>query len=174
MRRFVFWLPAASLFLACMLATAPPASATVIDRDIGYDERDIEPRPGRDPDIRSTTRKLTVNDGRRVLAIIVRFYEHHPRFSLEIRLDALGGPSVDHFMSVVDECNVWRKGHHRDLVEGKSHLRGGRFVCRVPARAVSPTKSIRWKVRTRVPDGSRRGTEFEIDYAPSNRGWYPS
>lgn len=77
-------------------------------------------------------------------------------------------------MSVVDECNVWRKGHHRDLVEGKSHLRGGRFVCRVPARAVSPTKSIRWKVRTRVPDGSRRETEFEIDYAPSNRGWYPS
>jgi hypothetical protein len=49
-----------------LLATAPAANATVVYRDTGYDERDIEPRPGRDPDIRSTTRKLTVNDGRRV------------------------------------------------------------------------------------------------------------
>jgi hypothetical protein len=139
--------------IACALASAPAANATVIDRDTGYDERDIEPRPGHDPDIRSRTRKLTVNDGRRVLAIIVRFYEHHPRFALEIHLDARAGPPVDHIMSVQTECNVWR--------------------CRVPARAVSPTKSIRWKVRTKVLDGSRRATEFEIDYAPSNRGWYP-
>lgn len=172
-RRFSFWLLTTSLVAACTLTTISAAGATVIDRDTGYDERDIEPRPGRDPDIRSTTRKLTVDDGRRVLAIIVRFYEHHPRFALEIHLDARGGPPVDHLMSVQTECNVWRKGHRHDLVEGKSHLRGGRFVCRVPARAVSPTKSIRWKVRTKVPDGSRRATEFEIDYAPSNRGWYP-
>ena len=173
MRRFSFRLLPALLVVACVLASAPAANATVIDRDTGYDERDIEPRPGRDPDIRSTTRKLTVNDGRRVLAIIVRFFEDHPRFALEIHLDARGGPGVDHIMSVQTECNVWRKGHRHDLVEGTSHLRGGRFVCRVPARAVSPTKPIRWKVRTKVPDGSRRATEFEIDYAPSNRGWYP-
>jgi hypothetical protein len=163
-----------SIVAACALASVPAAGATVIERDIGYDERDIEPRPGRDPDIRSTTRKLVVNDGRRVLAVVVRFYEDHPRFALEIRLDAGGGPRVDHIMSVQSECNVWRKGHRRDFTTGTSRLRGGRFVCRVPARVVAPTKSIRWKVRTKVPDGSRLGTEFEIDYAPSNRGWYPS
>ena len=78
MRRFSFWLLPALLVVACALAAAPAANATVIDRDTGYDERDIEPRPERDFDIRSTTRKLTVNDGRRVLAIIVRFFEHHP------------------------------------------------------------------------------------------------
>jgi hypothetical protein len=108
-----------------------------------------------------------------VLTIVVRFYEDHPRFALEIRLDALGGPLFDHVMSVQSECNVWTRSHRGDETEGGSHLRGGRFVCRVPARAVSPTKSIRRKVRTRAPDGSRRATGFEIDYAPSNRGWYP-
>jgi hypothetical protein len=168
-----FRLLAASLAIACVSATAPTAGATVLDRDVGFDERDIEPRPGRDPDIRWTMRKLAINDGRRVFTIVVRFYEDHPRFGLEIRLDALGGPQVDHIMSVQTECAVWRKGHRRDHVTGRSHLRGGRFVCRVPARAVSPMKSIRWKVRTTVPDGSRRDTEFEIDYAPSDRGWYP-
>jgi hypothetical protein len=162
----------ASLLLACVLAAAPSATATEIDRDIGFDERDIEPRPGRDPDIRSTVRKLVQHDGRTVLTIVVRFFERHPRFGLEIRLDALGGPKTDHIMSVVGECNVWRKGHRHDHVTGRMHQRGGRFVCRVPARAVSPTKSIRWKVRTTMPDGSRRDTDFEIDYAPSNRGWY--
>ncbi len=173
MRTSVFPLLLSVLVVACVLETVPAVADTVIDRDLGHDERDIEPRPGRDPDIRSTTRKLVVNDGRRVLAIVVRFYEDHPRFALEVRLDARGGPRVDHIMSVQSECNVWRKGHRRDHTTGTSHLRGDRFVCRVPARVVSPTKSIRWKVRTKVPDGSRRGTGFEIDYAPSNRGWYP-
>ena len=55
---------------------------------------------------------------------------------------------------------------------GRRSLRGRRFVCRMPARLVSPTKSIRWKIRTKVPDGSRRDTTFVIDYAPSDRGWY--
>lgn len=172
-RRFAFWLSAVSLLGSSLLADVPAANAAVIDRDTGYDERDIRPGPGRDPDIRSTTRRLAVNDGRRVLTIVVRFFEDHPKFALEIRLDARGGPLVDHIMSVQSECSVWQKGRPRDLVAGRSHLRGGRFVCRVPARAVSPTKSIRWKVRTMVPDGSRRQTGFEIDYAPSNRGWYP-
>ena len=76
MRRFSLWF-LALLVVAGVFTVAPAANATVIDRDTGYDERDIEPRPGRDPDIQSTTRKLTVNDGRRVLAVIVRFYEHH-------------------------------------------------------------------------------------------------
>jgi len=172
-RKSSFLVVATSLLVAGLIATMPAVGATVLDRDIGVDERDIEPRPGRDPDIRSTMRKLVVNDGRRVITIVVRFYEEHPRFGLEIRLDALGGPRADHIMSVVSECNVWRKGHRRDHVTGRSHLRRGRFVCRVPARAVSPTKPIRWKVRTTVPDGSGPDTEFEIDYAPSDRGWYP-
>jgi len=159
-----------ALVVVGVLLAAPAAGARVIDRDFGHDERDIEPREGRDPDIKSTMRKLAVNDRRRVLTIAVRFYERHPRFDLHIRLDARGGPRVDHIMSWRSECAVWRKGHRRDFVKGRYHEVRGRFICRVPARAVHPSKPIRWKLRTVPPDFA---PDFEIDYAPSDRGWYP-
>ena len=48
----------------------------VIDRDTGYDPRDIEPeREFQPPDVSSTTRRLATVDGRRIVAIVVRFYE---------------------------------------------------------------------------------------------------
>ena len=52
-----------------------PAGAAVIDRDIGFDANDIPPNGHIDPDIRSTTRKLAERGGRRMLSIVVRFYE---------------------------------------------------------------------------------------------------
>ena len=162
---------------ACFLVSVLPvtlAGAIVLDRDTGYDARDIRPVPGRDnPDIRSTTRRLSRLDGRRVLAIIVRFYERHGGWPLDVRIDANGGPRVDHMMRTFgEECFVWPKGDREEAVQGRGAARGDRFVCRVPARVVEPRKSIRWKVQTRAPDGSLRLGAFEIDYAPSNRGWY--
>lgn len=159
-----------ALVVVATLVAVPAAGARVIDRDFGYDERDIEPREGRDPDIKSTMRKLAVNDGRRVLTVAVRFYERRPRFGMRIRLDARGGLRVDHIMSWESECAVWRKGHRRDFVKGRYQKVNGRYICRVPARAVHPSKAIRWKLRTVPPDFA---PDFEIDYAPSDRGWYP-
>jgi hypothetical protein len=163
------------IVLGCLVAmslVATPAVAVVIDRDTGFDANDIPPNGHIDPDIRSTTRKLVVrDDGGRVLSIVVRFYERHGWWPLWMRLDARGGPRVDHIVSTFgDQCYVWPKGHRHDGVEVRGNAHGFRFVCRMPARLVSPEKSIRWKVRTNVPDGS--GSEFVMDFAPSDRGWY--
>ncbi len=172
MRRSSLRLMPAPLVL-CVLMGVLPAGAAVIDRDTGFDANDIPPNGHIDPDIRATTRKLAERDGRRVLSIVVRFYESNAGWPLWIRLDARGGPVVDHIVSTFgDSCFVWAKGHRRDGVQARATAHGSRFVCRMPAHVVSPTKSIRWKVRTKVPDGSRGGSEFVIDYAPSDRGWY--
>ncbi|MEX1262875.1 MAG: hypothetical protein WEE66_02900 [Actinomycetota bacterium] len=172
MHRMIRWLVSAC-FLASVLPFTP-AGAVVLDRDTGYDARDIEPGPGGyNPDIRSTTRRVSERGGRRVLAIVVRFYGRQGGWPLDVRLDAMGGSRVDHLMRTFgEECYVWPKGDRAEGVQGRGATRGDRFVCRVPARVVTPSKSIRWKVQTRPPDGSRRLGIFEIDYAPSDRGWY--
>jgi hypothetical protein len=165
------------LLPACFVVIAlgvTPVSAIVLDRDTGFDARDVNAPPQYNPDIRSTTRKLAVHDSGRVLAIIVRFYQRDGGWPLQIRLDANGGPRVDHLMRTFgEECFVWPKGRRDDGVQGRGSARGDRFVCRVPAGTVSPTKSIRWKVRTLPPEDAPalRGA-FETDYAPSDRGWY--
>ncbi|MBA3764687.1 MAG: hypothetical protein H0X05_04165 [Actinobacteria bacterium] len=156
-----------------VMAVVTPASAVVLDRDTGFDARDVKSDSPFDADIRSTTRKLSTRDGGRVLAIIVHFYEADGGWPLEVRLDANGGPRVDHVMRTFDEeCFVWPKGRRDDGVQGRGSARGDRFVCRLPARRVSPTKSIRWKVRTSPPEDAPARGAFEIDYAPSDRGWY--
>jgi len=129
--------------LVAMSLAVTPAVAVVVDRDTGFDANDIPPNGHIDPDIRSTTRKLVVrDDGGRVLSIVVRFYERHGWWPLWMRLDARGGPRVDHIVSTYgDDCYVWRKGHRNDGVLGRGNAHGARFVCRMPARAVSPTKS---------------------------------
>jgi hypothetical protein len=162
-----------TILALCVLTGTTHASAAVIDRDTGFDANDVPPNGHIDPDIRSTTRRLAERDGSRVLAIVVRFYERNAWWPLWIRLDARGGPRVDHIVSTIsDQCYIWQKGHREERIEGRAAGHGDRFVCRMPARVVSPTKSIRWKVRTQAPDGSRPGSEFVMDFAPSDRGWY--
>ena len=173
MRRMICLLVPAC-FLASVLPVTP-AIGEVLDRDTGYDARDIDPGPaGFNPDIRSTTRRLSKHGGQRVLAIVVRFYERQGGWPLDVRIDANGGPRVDHLMRTFGEdCFVWAKGNRADTVQGRGATRGDRFACRVPARLVTPSKSIRWKVQTLPPeDSAPRGSTFEIDYAPSDRGWY--
>ena len=172
MRRSSLRLLPVTLVLSALVGVMP-AGAAVIDRDIGFDANDIPPNGHIDPDIRSTTRKLAERGGRRILSIVVRFYESNGGWPLWIRLDARGGSVVDHIVNTFgDSCYVWPKGHRRDGVPGRATAHGSRFVCRVPAHVVSPTKSIRWKVRTQAPDGSRRDSDFVMDFAPSDRGWY--
>lgn len=163
-----------ALFLvACVVVSAPAASATVIDRDVGFDPDDVRAVGRIHPDIRSTTRKLVAHGRRRVVSIVVRFYEADGGYPLSMRLDARGGPQVDHLVfTSFDTCFLWRKGHRDDGQIVRFAARGHRAVCRFPARDVAPTKSIRWKLWTYPPDGSRGTGGFEIDYAPDDRGWY--
>ncbi|MGH2539426.1 MAG: hypothetical protein ACRDGK_02790 [Actinomycetota bacterium] len=154
-------------------ASASAASAVVVDRDTGYDPRDVEPRDGfYPPDVSSTTRRLTAVDGRRVLALIVRFHQRSGRGHIEVRLDSEGDRRVDHLMLITDfadpVCWIWPKGARGDRVEGRLAWRSGaRVACRAPARTVHPRKSIRWKVTAEPNDGG-----FEPDHAPDDRGWY--
>lgn len=155
-------------------AMALPASAgTVVDRDTGSDPRDIEPQDGfQPPDISSTTRRVATVDGRRVVAIVVRFYERSAGGRIDVRIDATAGPRVDHRMllwAFADPgCWVWTKGDRDGRVRGKVGWRPDRVVCRVPARVLDPDGEIRWKVRAEANDGG-----FEPDFAPDGRGWYP-
>jgi hypothetical protein len=157
--------------ICLVVAVAGPAAAVVIDRDTGYDPRDIEPQQGfQPPDISSTTRRLATVDGRRVVAIIVRFYEQAASRA-EVRIDAAASPRVDHLMLIGSTgepvCYVWAKGGRQDQVEGQVGWRRGRIACRVPSRLLDPDKAIRWKVRAEASDGG-----FEPDFAPDGRGWY--
>ena len=147
--------------------------ADVFDRDTGFDPDDAPSGSGRiHPDIRSTTRKLVVRDGRRVIAIVVRFYEADAGYPLAIQLDARGGPQLDHrLLTFSDSCLLWRTGHRGDRRTVRFAARGRRAVCRFPARFVDPTKSIRWKLWTYPPDGSRTARGFVMDHAPDH-GWY--
>ena len=170
MRRSVIILLGGSLVAA---AWASAASAVVLDRDTGYDPRDVEPRDGfQPPDVSSTTRRLSAIDGRRVLAVVVRFHERSGGGRIEVRLESEGDRRVDHLMVISDfadpVCWIWPKGARDDRVEGRLAWRSrARVACRTPARTVHPDKPIRWKVLAEPNDGG-----FEPDHAPDDRGWY--
>jgi hypothetical protein len=150
--------------------------------DTGYDPDDIPVDEGsccqRDPDIRSTTRKVATGTNGRSLFITFRTYERLLGYwAVRVRLDTRGGPDADAHMALRDSgvgptrCGVrflaW--GPRR---QGTLHLpRGGhRATCRVPLRWVHPSKRIRWKLLS--PAGAE-GTEPGVDeYAPDDRSWY--
>ena len=162
------------IVIASVFVMMVPSSAVAaaIYRDTGYDPDDVGTRDGVSlPDIRSTTRRLSLIDGRRVLAIIVRSYGDWPGFRVEVRLDTKGGPQLDAFMLLSnasgDVCLVWNKGDRSGAIRGRFAIRGDRTACRVPVRFFAPDKRIRWKVRATAPDGAA-----EVDDAPDNRGWY--
>jgi hypothetical protein len=158
---------------ACLVvAVAGPAGAVVIDRDTGYDRRDIEPEQNfQPPDISSTTRRLATVEGRRIVAIVVRYYERSATGRVNVRIDASGGRRVDHRMLITafadPGCWIWPKGDRDARVAGKVGWRSERVACRVAARHLDPDKAIRWKVRAEASDGG-----FEPDFAPDDRGWY--
>jgi hypothetical protein len=158
---------------AVVVATVGAAGATVTERDIRFDPRDIERQSGfQPPDISSTTRRVAAVDGRRVVAIVVRFFERSASGRVIVRIDASGGRRVDHRMLIIafadPGCWVWPNGDRDAGVSGKVAWRAARIACRVPARVLAPDKEIRWKVRAEAGDGG-----FEPDFAPDDRGWYP-
>ncbi|HET6712339.1 MAG TPA: hypothetical protein VFI59_01310 [Actinomycetota bacterium] len=162
----------AAVAVCLIVAVAGPAGAGVIDRDTGYDPRDIEPeRDFQPPDVSSTTRRLAAVDGRRIVAIVVRYYVRSATGRVNVRIDASGGRRVDHRMLIAafadPGCWIWPKGDRDARVTGKVGWRSERVACRVAARFFEPDKAIRWKVLAEASDGG-----FEPDFAPDHRGWY--
>ena len=152
--------------LALIGVLMSPATAWAYS-NTGFDPNDV----GTVPDVRSTARVVSQENGHRTLRVIVVAYENWPNprtgFNVNVPLDTRGGSGVDAHLfmfSGQDVACVVSRNHSRIGV--KFAVRGDRIVCRAPTRLLEPTKRIRWKiiasnVRFRNPD-----------YAPNDRGWY--
>ena len=180
MKRLIF----ATLFVSLILPASAASSLTQSDLvyiDTGFDADDIPDEQGaddfqRDPDIRSTTRKVTVEDaGGRSLSVVVKTYEAFLGYwRIVARLDSRGGPRADARMTLSDDgagtfgCRVRflssREAHRGTL---RLELLGDRAVCHAPLRWVHPNKRIRWNLFSRAA-----GNGID-EYAPSDHTWYP-
>ena len=159
---------------------APPAR--VLYRDTKSDPDDVPIDPGsccqQDPDLQSSTRKVTISGARRALFITFRTYEALEGYwAVIVRLDTRGGPLVDAGMSIHDSglgprgCGVRLKSaNHRRRGTLQISDDGDRATCWVPLRWVHPNKRIRWKLISLAgQEGSEPGVD---DHAPDDRGWY--
>jgi hypothetical protein len=155
----------------------------IVYTDTGFDPDDVPDDQGaessqRDPDIRSTTRKVTANaTGGRSLSIVVRTYEYfYGYWTILVRVDSRGGPHADARMRLYDDgagrttCKVWffSSGvtHRGELRFGGEPPSYRRVLCRVPLRWVHPNKRIRWKLFSRAA-----GNGID-EYAPDDHSWY--
>ncbi|MGZ8582269.1 MAG: hypothetical protein ACXWXG_02965 [Actinomycetota bacterium] len=141
-------------------------------RDTGYDPDDRAVL-GYDPDIISTTRRVSMTSARRVLAVIVRSQEDFEIYwGVEVRLDSRGGRRFDYWMDLHDNdsggygCWVREAGRDGGGVRGRFVYGTDRVVCRVRIGVEHPDKRIRWKLI------STSRYEGVTEYAPNDRGWY--
>jgi hypothetical protein len=148
-------------------------------RDTGFDPDDrpnVDDYGVRDPDIRSSTRMVSVDQDGRWLLVKFRTYDYLLGYwTVRVYLDVRGGPSKDRRMRLRDTgtgqagCSfqvrpggAWLRGEYRDLAS----LDGA--WCRVPLRWVHPTKRIRWTLFS--PKSLESGNRID-EYAP-DLGWY--
>jgi hypothetical protein len=141
--------------VATSALTLPASAATPMRRnplyvDTGYDPDDIPIDEGsccqQDPDVNSTTRKVTTSTKGRSLFITFRTYERLLGYwTVRVRLDTRGGPHTDAKMRLADSGVGPTRCGVRFLAEGprrQGSLRlprsGHRATCRVPLRWVHP------------------------------------
>lgn len=164
-----------------------PASAEATVRgpdvlyvDVGLDPDDVPIDEGsccqQDPDIRSTKRRVFVDEGR-WLFVNFRAYEQLLGYwKVVVRLDTRGGRRSDARMRIFDNgagragCAVRFRSEPRRKGEYRASSAGDRASCRVPLRWVNPNKRIRWRLFS--PAGLE-GTEPGVDEFAPDRGWYP-
>ena len=157
MKRLVF----AAVCVSLVLPAAPA---------FAYEDRGFDPEDQSDvgiPDIRSTVRTVRTTDSGRTLRVKFRAYERLSNYwFVTVKLDARGGPKVDHVMNLVNGdtegtwCLVYPKGHHHESLRGDFVQRRDMARCRVPTSLVHPTKRIRWRLRS------------IDDIAPDGGGWF--
>jgi hypothetical protein len=180
---------ACCLILASVVVTVlvlPASTAATVQGedvlyvDVGLDPDDVPIDEGsccqQDPDIRSTRRRVFIDDGRR---LFVNFHTSEPLlgyWKVVVRLDTRGGPRSDARMRIFDDgagsagCTVrFGSGPRR---EGEYHAPnfGDRASCEVPLKWVRQNKRIRWKLVSRA---GVEGTEPGVDEFAPDRGWYP-
>lgn len=158
----------ALLFIGLLGIPQGWASAEYADTAFDPDDRRVL---ALDPDIRSTTRRVTVRDGHRFLTIAFHAYEALGDYwFVRTRLDSRAGPERDYKMLIANEeggaCLLYRP--HEDSVRGKFSQASHRAACRIPARFVRPTKQIRWKIFS--PSGYSHGNK---EYVPNDGRWLP-
>jgi hypothetical protein len=160
-----------TVLVSCLIAVlALPATASAyVDRGSDPDDR---ASVGYDPDIRATVRKVETGFHGRRLTIVVRAYERFGIYwFIEVRMDARGGRRADTGMRLwnADQsgmgCEVWKRAHRREALEGAFGQTGDRARCRVPIRLIDPNKRIRWRLV------SESGYDGETERAP-DAGWY--
>jgi hypothetical protein len=149
----------------------PATASAYVDRGTDPDDR----APVRyDPDIRATVRKVETGSHGRRLTIVVRAYEELGIWwSIEVRMDARGGRHADTGMRLWNAdtggtgCDVWKRGHRSEPLEGRFRQAGDGARCRVPIRWIDPNKRIRWRLVSETLDPG----DGETERAP-NAGWY--
>ena len=177
MKRLIFAGVLVSLFLPASTATSlTPSNLVYIDT--GFDADDIPDEQGaedfqRDPDIRSTTRKVLVEDaGGRSLSLVVHIYRYFVGYwRIVVRLDSRGGPHADARMTLSDDGAGTARCRVRFRSSGEAHrgnlrLESDRAVCHAPLRWVHPNKRIRWKLFSRAA-----GNGID-EFAPNDHTWY--
>jgi hypothetical protein len=170
--------------VTAVLTLPASAAGTVQSPDVLYADVGLDPddRPVEDgtcceqgPDIRSTRRKVSIDDGRK---LFVNFDAYEPLlgyWTVIVRLDTRGGPHSDARMRIFDSgvgpAGCWVRFGSKPRREGTFHapLSGDRASCRAPLRWVHQNKRIRWKLFSPAADPEGGVDEF----APDDRGWYP-
>lgn len=170
----------ASTVMIVGLLSAPGHAAVRQQFDVGYDPDDRPADGWVDPDIRSSTRKVSLDDdGRRWLAIRFTTYDVLQIYwTVVVRLDIRGDQRTDAKLAMTDDgagtwgCRFkpkldapWRDGRFHFV--GRLLLEHG-GVCRVPMAWVQARKPIRWKIFS--PKSVEPGHRVD-EYAP-DRGWY--
>jgi hypothetical protein len=164
-------LKAGRLLILVALTVIVPGRALAYE-DTGYDPAD---RDGDYPDIRTTTRRVWTNDGRRFLRISFTGEEKlgiAAYWEMAVRLDTRGDRSFDVLMRFWDldmsgtGCFARKRGGG-DRIDGTLHLRSHGASCRIRTGRFRPTKEVRWKLKSPALH-----TPGEVEVAP-NSGYYP-
>ena len=163
-----------------ILVAAIPGHGVIRQFDVGYDANDRPAEGWIDPDIRATTRIVSVDDeGRRWLVIKFRTYDYLQAYwTVLVRLDVRGGPRTDVKLEMSDD-GATRSGCRflprpgADWRRARYHFLGGRLAqvgaaCLVPMGWVHAEKPIRWKLFS--PKSFEEGHRVD-EYAPDH-GWY--
>ena len=163
---------------AALVAQGGPVAAREYT-DSGWDPADSG---GERLDISTSQRKVWTRESDGTSWLVVRFSSHGNNgidWRVRVWLDSRAGPRADYIMTMNEfdmspssGCNV----HPRPGRRGR-WVRGvfiGRLTsepgCRVPLRAVHPSKRIRWRL---ISIDLWNGARDVIDHAPDGVRFYP-
>lgn len=167
MRRLVILAVVASVLVS-------PGTASAF----GYSDSGFDPDDRTfflDPDIRKTTRTVSVVNGTAYLKVSFWAYEYlGDWWDVRVNLDTRRGPRLDFRMDLHNsedagsDCS-WQARASSDPKrwgDGAFKQIDDKASCRVLLSKVKPTKRIRWKLIS----VSRHG--YETEFAPNGGGWY--